>query len=72
MEIELIKPRFQTRPYKASEVCRIKDRWQSFLYIKHGANPVDLYVDGDDNLVMLFLKDETRELYDAYRKYQLK
>lgn len=68
---ELIKPSFQTRPYHPSKVCRIRDRWQSFLYLKNGAKPVDIYVDGDDNLVMLFMKDETRELYDAYRKYQL-
>lgn len=69
---ELIKPSFQTRPYKPSEVCRIRDRWQSFLYIKHGVRPVDLYVDGEDNLVMLFDKNETRKLYEAYRKFQLK
>lgn len=72
MDMDLIKPSFQTRPYKPNEVCRIKDRYQSFLYLKHGAKPADLYVDADDNLVMLFFKDETRELYDAYRKYQLK
>ena len=72
MDLDYIIPSFQTRPYKPSEVCRIKDRYQSFLYIKHGAKPVDLWVDSDDNLVMLFMKNETRELYDAYRKYQLK
>lgn len=69
---DLIKPNFQTRPYRSDEVCRIRDRWQSFLYVKHGAKPVDMYVDSEDNLVMLFMKNETKELYDAYRKYQLK
>ena len=72
MDMDYIKPSFQTRPYKPSDVCKIRDRYQSFLYIKHGAKPVDLWVDADDNLVMLFMKSETRELYDAYRKYQLK
>ena len=71
MDMELIKPSFQTRSYKPSEVCRIRDRYQQYLYIKHKARPLDLYVDSEDNLVMLFSKDETRELYDAYRKYQL-
>ena len=69
---DLIKPSFQTRSYRSDEVCRIRDRWQSFLYVKHGAKPVDMYVDSEDNLVMLFMKNETKELYDAYRKYQLK
>ena len=40
----LIKPSFQTRPYKAYEVVRIKDRLQQFLYIKNHAKPVDMYV----------------------------
>ena len=71
MDLELIKPSFQTRPYKPSEVCRIKDRRQSFLYVKYGAKPVDIYVDTDDNLVMLFLKSETKELYDKWRRYEL-
>lgn len=71
MDLDLIKPSFQTKPYRPNEVCRIKDRRQSFLYMKHGANPVDLYVDSDDNLVMIFLKSETKELYDKWRRYEL-
>lgn len=71
MDLDLIKPAFQTRPYRPSEVCRIKDRRQSFLYIKNGAMPVDLFVDSDDNLVMIFLKSETKELYDKWRRYEL-
>lgn len=71
MDMEFIKPNFQTRPYRPSEVCRIKDRRQSFLYMKHGVNPVDLYVDSDDNLVMIFFKNETKELYEKWRRYEL-
>lgn len=69
----LIKPSFQTRPYKSAEVVRIKDRLQQFLYIKHHAKPVDMYVsDGDNNLIMLFMKSETKELYEKWRARELK
>jgi len=39
--------------------------------MKNGVNPVDLYVDADDNLVMIFLKSETKELYEKWRRYEL-
>ena len=69
----LIKPNFQTRPYKPTEVVRIKDRLQQFLYIKHGAKPVDMYVSSEDDcLIMLFMKSETKELYEKWRMYALK
>ncbi len=69
----LVKPSFQTRPYKTVEVVRIKDRLQQFLYIKHGAKPVDMYVsEAEDNLIMIFMKTETKELYEMWRKRELK
>ena len=69
----LIKPSFQTRPYKTVEVVRIKDRLQQFLYIKHGAKPVDMYVsEGEENLIMIFMKNETKELYTKWREHELK
>lgn len=73
MKETLIKPAFSTKEYKTSEVVAVKDRWQSFLYVKHGHYPVDMYVDTKDNLVMIFPKNERgRELYEKYRKYELK
>lgn len=68
---ELVKPTFQTRFYTTREVVRIIDRYEQFLFIKHGAHPVDMYVK-DDNLVMIFLKQDTKELYELYRQYKLK
>ena len=41
----LIKPSFVTRPYNPAHCVAIRDRWQQFLYIKHGARPLDIYVD---------------------------
>lgn len=70
---EYIKPAFQTRPYRTGEVIAIKDRYQSFLYIKHGFYPIDIYVDNNENLVMIFPKsDRGKALYEKYRKYELK
>jgi len=68
---DLIKPAFQTRPYKASRSVFIKDRYQSYLYIKHGAKILDIYADNMDNLVMVFDKEETRELYQKWRNREL-
>ena len=67
----LIKPNLHTESYHPNEVCRIKDRYQAYLYVKHGARVQDIFVDSDDNLIMIFRKDETKELYETYRKYQL-
>ena len=67
----MIKPAFQTREYKTREVVAIKDRYESFLFVKHGYYPVDMYVDNNDNLVMIFPKNERgKELYEKYRKYE--
>ena len=68
----LITPSFQTRAYDPKKSVAIRDRWQSFLYIKHHAKPLDIFVDANDNLVMIFDKEETRELYKLYREYKLK
>lgn len=69
----LVKPSFQTKPYKTVEVVRIKDRLQQFLYIKHGAKPVDMYVSNEEEcLIMIFMKSETKDLYEKWRRYELK
>ena len=68
-----IKPAFQLREYSPHEAVRIKDRYEAFLFMKHGAVPVDLYVAPDKNdLIFVFLKAETKELYEKYRRYELK
>lgn len=69
---ELVKPNFYTRDYDPNKCVAIRDRWQSFLYIKHGAKPVDIYVSSNEDLVMIFDRKETKELYEKYRRYELK
>ena len=63
---KLIKPSFQTKPYDPQKVVRVRDRYQQYCYLKSGAYPVDLYESRDD-VVMVFLKDETKELYKKWR-----
>lgn len=49
------------------EIVNIK---QASMYIKHDVNPVDIYY-GKDRLVFLFNKEETREVYDKWCRYEL-
>lgn len=64
------KPRFNTQSYNKQQAVAIKDRWQQFLYIKNKIYPVDMYV-LDDNLIMVFLKKDTKDLYCLYRQHKL-
>jgi hypothetical protein len=68
---ELVKPAFETSFYRPRDVVRIVDRYEQFLFIKHGAFPVDMY-ENNDNLVMIFRKEDTKKLYELYRQYKLK
>lgn len=51
-----IKPTFYTYDYKTKDVLKVIDRYKQILYISHGLYPCDVYVDPDNNLVMLFEK----------------
>lgn len=67
-----VRPAFQLREYYPHEAVRIKDRYEAMLFIKHGAMPIDLYYSKEKNdLVFVFLKSETKELYEKYRRYEL-
>lgn len=68
---ELVKPAFYTREYDPQKSVRIFDRYQQYLFIKHNAYPIDMFVSSDENLVMVFDKEETRDLYKKYRRYEL-
>lgn len=63
----LIKPAFQTKPYRPSEVIRCRDRFQQYVYIREKAFPIDAYTSQGD-LIMIFEKnDKTKELYRRWR-----
>ena len=62
--------------YSLHDVVRIVNPKQQKLYIKHDAYPIDMYVSkdlysDDEILVMLFNKEETRELYVKWTNHEL-
>lgn len=71
----VIEPNLHPRPYNEREVCRIVNEVQYKRYVKHGAYPIDIYpsvtVEGKDIIVYIFLKDETKELYERWMKHEL-
>ena len=70
---KMIEPSLKTRSYKPSDVVAVQDMWQLVLYMRNGAKPVDLFISNESQrLVALFLKSETRDLYEKYRRYELK
>lgn len=75
-ESNLIKPNLRYRPYIPGEVCRIINPKQRDLYIKHRVFPIDIYPSIDDNgndiNVYIFLREETKELYQDWLNRELK
>jgi hypothetical protein len=51
-----INPKFYTHDYDPSKVLKVVDRYKQKLYISNGIYPCDIYVDSNNNLVMLFEK----------------
>jgi hypothetical protein len=73
---DLITPNLHPRPYYPSEVVRIVNSKQFKLYIANGIYPIDIYTGMDRKtgktiLVMIFLKEETKEAYELWCKYEL-
>lgn len=73
---DLITPNLHPRSYYSSEVVRIVNSKQFKLYIANGIYPIDIYTSldrktGKTILVMIFLKDETKEAYELWCRYEL-
>lgn len=71
-----IKSNLKPRDYSANEAVRIINPKQSLLYIKSGVYPIDIYTSIDERtnnavLVMIFLKEETAEVYKKWCNYEL-
>lgn len=71
----IIKTNLKPRDYSEKEVCRIVNRKQFQLYIKHRKFPIDMYPSVDDNgndiVVYIFLIEDTKELYQKWLNYEL-
>lgn len=71
-----IKTNLMSRDYSVSEIVRIVNPKQYLLYIKNNVYPIDMYTSVDDKtdniiLVMIFLKDDTKEVYKKWKNYEL-
>ena len=72
----MIKTNLKPRNYSIHEVVRIVNRKQYLLYIKNGVYPIDMYasIDEDTNniiLAVVFLKEETTEVYKKWCNHEL-
>ena len=63
------------RDYLPHEVVRIANREQYTRYIKNGVFPIDVYPSIDektnkDILAMVFLREDTKEVYKKWCSYE--
>ena len=70
-----IESNLKSRPYTEKEVCRIVNEVQYKRYVKHRVFPIDMYPgiseDGKDIIVYIFLREETKDLYQKWLAHEL-
>jgi len=70
-----IETHLHPRNYTRNEVYRIINPKQIRLYIKNNVYPIDMYASyddkGNDVTVYVFLREETKELYQAWLAHEL-
>lgn len=72
----VIKTNLKPRDYTPHEVVRIVNPKQYLLYIKNEVYPIDMATSLDDKsnnviLAMVFLKEDTTEVYKKWCNYEL-
>lgn len=70
-----VETNLHPRDYSENEIYRIINPKQARLYIKNRVFPIDLYtsIDKNDNdvIVYVFLREETKDLYQAWLAHEL-
>lgn len=71
-----VKSNLKPRNYTQNEVVRIVNQKQYLTYIKNGVYPIDMYASIDEKtdntiLAMIFLKEDTSEVYKKWCNYEL-
>lgn len=71
-----IKTNLIVKDYYLREIVRIVNPKQYILYIKNGVYPIDMYTSIDEKtnnniLVMIFSKEDTKEVYKKWCEYNL-
>jgi len=74
---DLVKSDNTGKEYDATKVVRIVNYKQAAMYMKHGAELLDIYVShtyktNEPLLVFIFDRAKTTKLYDSWCKYELK
>lgn len=64
--------RFTNDPYDTSKCVRIINPCQQAMYMKHGVYPIDIYIGYDNKMVFIFIKEETKLVYEKWLNYELK
>lgn len=71
----IIQSNIKSRPYSEKEVCRIVNELQYKKYVKNRVFPIDMYPgisqDGKDIIVYIFLREETKDLYQKWLNHEL-
>lgn len=72
-----VRGKYSGREYYASESIRIINPNQAILYWLNHVEPLDIYPSRDYNtnkpiIVFVFNKNETKEVFDLWCKYELK
>ena len=63
--------RFTDEPYDVTKCVRIINPLQQTMYMKHGVYPIDIYVGYGGKMVFIFLRDETKLVYEKWLNYEL-
>ena len=71
-----VKSNLKPRSYTQNEVVRIVNQKQYLTYIRNGVYPIDMYASLDEKtnntiLAMIFLKEDTSEVYKKWCNYEL-
>lgn len=71
----VIESNLKPRKYTEKEVVRIVNMKQLGLYMKHHCYPIDMYTSFGDNgeelIVAIFLKEDTKDLYTLWKNHEL-
>lgn len=62
--------RFTEENYDTKKCVRIVNPKQCAAYMRHGVNPIDIYAN-NDTMVFIFLRDETKELFQRWIDHTL-
>lgn len=72
----MVRTNLKPRDYAVKDAVRIVNQKQCLYYIKNNVYPVDMYASIDEKtdkpiLVMVFLREETAEVYKKWCNYEL-